>query len=81
MINDGFFGEMSIKRNVPKDEQSILEDFSSNIEIRMNGELFGNKKSSPSILNNKNDDDFNPINDDTPIDPEIFFRGSLKGII
>lgn len=76
MINDGFFGEMSIKRNVPKDEQSILEDFSSNIEIRMNGELFGNKKSSPSILNN-----FNPINDDTPIDPEIFFRGSLKGII
>lgn len=77
MINDGFFGEMSIKRNVPKDEQSILEDFSSNIEIRMNGELFGNKKSSPSILNN----DFNPINDDTPIDPEIFFRGSLKGII
>lgn len=77
MINDGFFGEMSIKRNVPKDEQSILEDFSSNIEIRMNGELFGNKKSSSSILNN----DFNPINDDTPIDPEIFFRGSLKGII
>jgi len=82
-MND-FFGDINIKRSTLSDENSILEDFSANVEIRVNGEVINknenikNKKTTPLLIKNNEEVIYTS---DTPMDPEAFFASSLKGFI
>jgi len=77
---------INIRRNIPKDEESIIDDFNDNIEIYIDGNLvkkenlnenfyteIESKTEYPSIENSNLDND--------QIDPNEFFKSSLKGFI
>lgn len=82
-MSDGFmYGGFTIKRNTPKDEYSILEDFNENIKIRLNGkEINSNEFLYEEQKNERIQKESSHIEiEPGQIDPDEFFKSSLKGL-
>lgn len=83
-MSDGFmYGGITVKRNIPRDESSILEDFKENIKIKLNGQeinqdqfLYEEKKNERIQNEPPQKIEIEP----GQIDPEEFFKSSLKGL-
>jgi len=71
------FGGISVRKNIPKDEYSILDDFSSNIEVYVDGKVV---RQNQSVNEQKNDYVAPEAISEAPVDPEAFFKSSLGGL-
>ena len=84
-MSDGFmYGGITVKRNIPRDESSILEDFNENIRVKLNGqEIDPNQFLYEEQKNERiqNEPPQTPVGiEPGQIDPEEFFKSSLKGL-